>query len=924
MRKLFMLVALLGYTLFAQAQKASISGQLLDSVKGKNPIAYATVSLFEENDSTLLTFKLSDSKGTFKFSNLKTAKQYRLVVNAWQYQTFRENITITAEASQIDLGNIYLSSAINQLQEVVIKAERPPIIVRKDTIEFNAESFKTLPSAVAEDLLRKLPGVSMNANGEIKVNGKSVSKILVDGKEFFGGDQKIATKNLPANIIDKVQVSDDQEAKRRDPDILAANTPQIINLKLKKAIKKGAFGKVYAGTGLNELYESGGIINLFRDTTQISLLAYSNNVNKTGFSVNDIMRIGGMDRSGINMMMVNDDGGFALNGISFGGAMQGGKQNSIGAGMNFNTLTKKGTQLNLSYFLGHGINHKEQYTDSRQAYGTDLLFGNSNTTSYTNSYSHNINAKLESKPDSLSTFTLRPVLSLGIDRSNMLRQEQNSNASNVLNNSHNQSRQKGQNLNYQIESNYWKDFKKKGRNLNLGLSLYQKHNENDLFTNNQSLFYLPPSTRLLDQWRNQNLKSFGINLNTNYKEPISKQIALRVAVNANYLDNENALVTFNKNPLNQAYDLPVSNLSETATQTGLKTNNQLGLEWKALKNLTFRPAVVFNTINLNNKYKNNPNLRQNYSFVAPKLNIQYKELNIDYSPSFNEPEVQYLQPVADNSNPMAVFVGNPNLRPSRSHRVYLNYYKYNTKNNLSVNSNIGGSIQNDGIVISRTIAADGSQSSNPINANGIWEFYAGAWLEKSIKKSDKIQININTGFWSNYNKGITLVNTQRSRSENFNIGPDIGFNLNLNDVLELRQSFALNINRSSYNDAYFTDIKYQTYENNSEIIIRWPKKVVWETNFRFINNNQNLAYNNDIKLWNAAVTLLFMKNDRLQLKCSINDILNTGYRRDLSIIENTFVDSRTSNLGKHGLFTLTYNIQNFGEKVGGRQSFFGF
>ncbi|RZK04090.1 MAG: TonB-dependent receptor, partial [Flavobacterium sp.] len=254
------------------AQKGSITGTLVDSTNHKTTLNFATISVFKGADTTLNTYKLSDDKGVFKIPNLELGVKYRLVINAWMYNVIRKEVMLTAANPTIDLGKLALSEKQNNLNEVVIMSERPPIIVRKDTIEFNAESFKTLPSAVVEDLLKKLPGVAIDANGGIMVNGKSVSKILVDGKEFFGGDQQIATKNLPANIIDKVQLSDDPEAKRRDPDIVAGNIPQIINLKLKKAIKSGAFGKVYAGGGPKELFEAGGIMNFFRDTTQVSML----------------------------------------------------------------------------------------------------------------------------------------------------------------------------------------------------------------------------------------------------------------------------------------------------------------------------------------------------------------------------------------------------------------------------------------------------------------------------------------------------------------------------------------------------------------------------------------------------------------------------------------------------------------------------
>lgn len=226
---------------------ASITGTITDSL-GKAPIEYATVSIFRGSDTMLVNYRLTDPKGAFKISGLKTGLNYRLIVNAWQYNVYKKEFVLNSSKPDLDMGKLKLHVKVNTLHEVIVNIERPPILVRNDTIEFNAEAFKTLPSAVVEDLLKKLPGVNVGNNG-ILVNGKQVSRIMVDGKDFFNGDQTIATKNLPANIIDKVEVTNDTEAMRSDPDLTAGNIPQVINLKLKKGIKQGIFGKLYGGGG---------------------------------------------------------------------------------------------------------------------------------------------------------------------------------------------------------------------------------------------------------------------------------------------------------------------------------------------------------------------------------------------------------------------------------------------------------------------------------------------------------------------------------------------------------------------------------------------------------------------------------------------------------------------------------------------------
>ncbi len=228
--------------------KGSISGILIDNYDHKNLIPYATVSVYEK-DSTLYSYKLSDTKGAFKISGLKIGQLYKVVITAFQYNTLRKEINISFNNFNVNLESIFLGKSTNILKEVIIKSERPPIIVRNDTIEFNAESFKTLPTAVVEDLLKKLNGIQINRNGDIKFNGKAVSRILVEGKEFFDGKIQIASKNLPANIVEKVQITDDIEFKRVNPDANIGTVPQVINLTLKKNVKNGGFGRIYAGGG---------------------------------------------------------------------------------------------------------------------------------------------------------------------------------------------------------------------------------------------------------------------------------------------------------------------------------------------------------------------------------------------------------------------------------------------------------------------------------------------------------------------------------------------------------------------------------------------------------------------------------------------------------------------------------------------------
>ncbi|RZK66183.1 MAG: hypothetical protein EOO95_06490, partial [Pedobacter sp.] len=438
-----------------------------------------------------------------------------------------------------------------------------------------------------------------------------------------------------------------------------------------------------------------------------------------------------------------------------------------------------------------------------------------------------------------------------------------------------------------------------------------------------SNFFITPSTSEIDQLRNNQIENFRSYIYANYSEPINKKLSFKIDLSGNILNNENALSTFYRNPANQLYDVVIPSLSQTVEQAGFKTNTNISLKYRITKDFNIQPGIVHNYISLNNRFSNSANIDQRYHFIWPSFQLVYKIFRLNYDARFTEPNVSYLQPVADNTNALYIRNGNPNLLPARMQRLSLNMYKYDPK--LLVNYNLYGygNFTKNGIV-NTTIISNGVQTVTPINVSGIYNFNGGANGSKDFK-INKTTLKVGLGFWANFNHTPIIINNIRSDANVFYVGPNGSVKLNLNDVVELNQSYSINLNRSRYQDDFYTDLSYNTQNSTSELIIRYPKKVVFETNFAITANTQQIAgYNNNIKLWNAAVTYLFMKNDRLQLKLALNDILQSNVRRSVEITGNSVIDYQTNNLGRYGMVTLTYNIQNFGQKVGGRQTFFSF
>lgn len=919
-----LLTALFAFAfLSSQAQiKGSVSGVLVDNTKHSDKIEYATISVYNQ-DSTLVSYKLSDSKGSFTIPSLPAGKKYRMVITAFQYETFRKEIAIAETNRDVKLDTIFLVKRVNTMKEVVIMSERPPIIVRNDTIEFNAESFKTLPTAVVEDLLKKLPGINISANGEIIFNGLTVSRILVDGKEFFGSNIQVASKNLPSNIVDKVQIMDDNDVKRRNPNLNAADIPQVINLTLKRGIKQGVFGKLYAGLGLNSYFENGGILNAFRDTTQVSLIGFANNVNKSAFTLSDVKRIGGFERGGYNSLRT-DDGGFSIDNVSFGG-IGNGIQKTVGGGLNFNTLFKNGVKVNARYFYGHSKIDLKQINNDNQTLKVGSLNTLSNLNNDYETNSHNIGAKITLNPNKLLELIIVPSIDIVPKVFDNLQSKISTSETGLLENTSIVTSYKDAlNLSYKLNTYLYKDFLKKGRRLYVGLSLTKTNNDEYNYNYSNSFFTSTNSTYLIDQLRQNNINNFDWGVNLVFSEPISKKLKLSVEVLGNSFDNENALFTFYKNSFGQDYDIIAPSLSETVRQTGLKTNSIGRLVWTGSKNLSIQPGLIFSTINIQNSFVNYNDFNQSFLFVNPSLNIRYKTLSVDYQQSFTEPIVQYLQPVSNNIDPLFIQKGNTGLVPAKTHRLFVFFNKFDFKKGLVFNFNINGSSQSNGTIMSRVIDANSVQTNTPINVSGIRQISHNGSVIKTIKGKTN-QFSINAGYSINLFDSPIEVNKIRSNSLRMFLTPSFGFRVNFNDKVELFENYYLSYSKSTYEDPFFRDLAVTTHTSDSEIILRLVKKLVLEGNLKLQLNNQNIAgYNNSIKILNLGCTYLFMKNDRAQLKVSVNDVFQNNVKRYVSITENFIRDTQINNIGRYGMVTLTYNIQNFKGKVGGKERFLGF
>lgn len=919
----------------ATAQSGSVSGKLKDSASHKG-LAFATVTVFKAKDTAIVTYRLSDPDGNFKVGGLPFDLPLRAVITFSGYQAYRKEFTLTASNPNLVIDSVLLATTTNQLDEVIVVSERPPVSIKNDTIEFNATAFKTLPNALVEDLLKKLPGVSVDADGNITVNGKPVNRILVDGKTFFGSDPKMATRNLPANVIDKVQVVDDKEQMLANGDDNLANVGKVVNITLKKGVKKGWFGKVYAGAGSDNHFEAGGIANIFRDTLQVSLLGYANDLNRPGFGMSDLMQAGGLDRSNSNLngrstsiWSSGAGSGISINGISFGGMTgNGGIATSRGVGFNLNHAPNAKQSLFAQYFYGNTLTTRRQETDTKQYVGDTILNNNSLLTGDVISHAHNIGIGGKFKPDSVTTINVSANYTIGLQDDNRLSDVYSVNNKlgqlsngNILQDNRSNTYYYRHNFSYTHLSKT-----KKGRRLNLFHQL-EVNNRFNNYATNSTLHYIYPSAydSLLNQLRDEGVPRTDLIVTSNYSEPLSKEFTIRLGGIYSYSKLTNAITTFNPNTVNQKYDV----INTALTSNFFRENNRVyitaGLEYRK-KDLTITPQLRYLGQTVNNVLASLPApIKQSTSDLLPGLGVTYKQFNFNYNKDIAIPNYTYLIPVIDNTNPYFVSKGNPNLVPTERHNFSVYYYFNNPKKNLNVNLNANGGFAYNDVVNTITVDSKGVQTSYPINADGSVNYGINYNVNRQYKNNPKFIYNWNFGAWYGYNRAQLVFNNESSYSQSYNLQQWAGFGFNFNDKVEWNNNGSIGWNFTNYTSTAFKKLETFNYNLGSEMIVRVPKHVIWETSINYVNNSQTVpGMPRDFMRWNAAINFTMLKDEKGVLRLAMFDILNSGKGISVFAQRNIVTYSQTNVLSRYFMATFTYNIRTIGgakKKVGGERLF---
>lgn len=911
------------------AQTGTIEGKIFNA--DKKPLSLTTVTVFTALDTTIITYRMSNDDGAFKIANLPLGKTLRVLATFSGYEAFRKEFELSTDSPVLRLDSIFMLPTSKDLDEVIVVAERPPVMMKNDTIEFNANAFKTLPNALVEDLLKKLPGVRVDTDGNITVNGKPVNKIMVDGKAFFGDDPKMATRNLPANAIDKVQVVDDKEQALLNGDNNTSNVGKVVNITLKKGFKKGAFGKLYAGGGTQDRYELGGIVNAFRDTLQVSVLGYSNNLNRPGFSYSELMNAGGIQRNNSNRTSTSSSNWSGmngsrtmLNGINFGGNSSFGLATSTGGGVNLNHAPSKNKSFYFQYYFGQVRNVNESNSLTRIYNKDTIVENNSLGNNVTKNYGHNIGAGFKLKLDSLTTMNFNAAYTIGLQRDNIwTRMTSNNNILGQQSSGNVDQYNTNNNYIYNHTFYYIKQGKKdKRQNFIVSNSFNSGIKTTDNQTDAALNYYLPTKyDSTLFQLRNIRLPQTNSILNVNFKQPLSKNFLLRFNNRYRYNYVSNYVNTNQALSANSDYNIFVPELSNSLKRTKHDLTFYQGIQFQS-KGWTITPNIgeLLLWSDLDVKTIDHT-LRQNIKKLVTSVDIAYKDFSLSYNKDYVLPFYGYLLPVLDNSNPYNIVNGNPNLQLAKQNSIDINTNFNDQKRNFNIWLWASASQTDNDVIQAVTLNDQGVQTTTPVNANGSRAFRANYNLNKDIKLSEKNKLTLWLGGYHEFTHSKMLFNGEESWQTTANFSNWSGIILNFNDVVEWSNSYNPSFNYTKYSSENFKKFNLNFQNMSSGLIVRLPKHFIWETNMNYSYNSSLTGANKNMWRWTAAINYTFLKDDRGVLKLMAYDILNQNKRFvNLNVSQNTWSRSVGTMMPQYFMATFTYNIRQVGgkkQKVGG-------
>lgn len=908
MREMRKLIVLMVFALLSvvTVKAITLSGNVQDA-SANEPLPQASVRLLSQRDSSLVKGVVTDNNGRFRINGVK-AGRYIVEASYVGFTPVLRNVTVADK--DITLKAFELTESSIMLSEAVVKGIRTPIKVMEDTVEYNTDSYKTQPNAVVEDLLKRLPGVEVSSEGKITANGKEVTKILVDGKEFFSDDPTVASRNLPVNMVEKLQVVDRKSDLARMTGVDDGEDETVINLTVKKDMKNGWFGNVEAGYGTDDRYRGSFTVNRFWNGNQITFLGAANNINEPGFADGASGRF-----------------------RRFGGSQ--GITDSQAFGINFNVGKEE------IFRIGGDVMYSHSDRDTRTSSDRQHLFTDSTSTTNSSKYSrdkgHNIRADLRMiwKPDSFNTLEFRPNVSLNYNDS---RSNESSDtyaggrAPHQVTASLNRATSDGNSFEFGGRLIYNHSFRnRRGRSFSVMANYRLSNVREDEVTYSLNRFLLLDSEDEYDQYTDNHTWTNNISARLSWKEPLgdaSKGNFLTLSYQFQYRWNNADKLTYDRVPQYLPGDLP----GEPTGGYSLELSNELSNRFRndfMSQDIRVGYQKVNKKGNLNVGLSLLPQMSKSIDLIDSKKNISRHVLNFApflryryrfsktrsmmmfYSGRTAQPSMTQLQPVADKSDPMRIVVGNPDLNPTFSHNLMVRFQDFDAKAQRSIMAMLDAQYQQNAIVSMTTFDKQtGAQTTTYRNVNGVWNIRGMNMISFPLRNK---AFTISNQIFLNYASTVGFNNGLRNRSGSFSVRESPGIAWRPDNLeFELRPRYSLQTTSNTLQQSNNNVV--HSYGGSFYATYNTPIGIVLSTDINYAaTSGYSEGYDTRTWMWNASLSYEFLRNRNAAVTLKAYDILGQRSNVSRSVTANYIDDSRYNSLTRYVMLSVSYRFNTFGK-----------
>ena len=902
---LMLLMILFSPMAFAQQSGVNVTGSVVEQ-GSDTPIEQATVRLLNVKDSAMVRGVVSARNGSFTLKNVKKGS-YLLHITFIGYDPLYQPLQITGKKNPVNVGKLELSDGAIELGEAVVIGKAPEVTVRNDTVEYNADSYKVTEGSVLEDLLKKMPGVEVDSEGKITVNGKEVKKVMVDGKEFFSDDPKVASKDLPAKMIDKLQVLDKKSDMAQMTGFDDGEEETVINLTVKPGMKQGWFGNAYGGYGSKDRYEGNAMVNRFVNNDQITFMGGANNTNNMGFSDLASTMFSGMGGGG------GRRGGFgAGSGITSSG----------NAGLNFSKEFKPDKlTLGGNTRYSHSDNDARSKSDRQNILpGDSSSYDNSEAMSRTKSDNFGVDFRLEWKPDTMTQLIFRPSFSFSHSMNDNFSDAttlDNERDTVNTNKSSNYSESNGYNLNASID--FSRKLNNKGRVFSATLSGGNSDSYSDGMNRSDIVYFNQTDAlknSIIDQRSRYDNKGFNYRAYVSWVEPIGHNNFIQATYSISQRKQE-AL----KNVYNQDAD-GIYNVLDSAYSQSYRNNfisQRASLSFKSQR-AKFNYTIG---LNLDPSYSSSENfvgdttlskITRKVVNLSPMAQFNYMfdkrtNLRIMYNGRTSQPSMTQLQPVADISDPTNITIGNPDLNPRYTNNVFIRFQQFTPEKQRAFMIMANGSyIINDIVSYTSYNQETGVKTTTYKNVNGNYSGNVRMMLNTPLKNK---KFSINSMTMASFANSNGYINEEKNTNRNLILSERGG--------IDFRSSYLdLGVNGNIRYNATSNSLQKENNQNTFNYGAGGYTTIYLPLNFKIesdVNWSTNSGYGDGFKqnevLWNASASKSFLKNNQGTLRFKIYDILQQRSNISRSITASYIQDSEYNTLGSYFMVHFIYRFSIF-------------